>query len=546
MAQYCIGIDTGGTFTDAVLMDKATGKVVCRTKERTTHQDLGIGVGKALAGLFTGDVSSSDVDKIAVSTTLATNAVVEGMGARVGLFVIGYVKHFNLPVAANIYLDGGHDVTGKEEQPLNLEELVDTVEKLRGEVDSYAVCASMSIQNPAHELVAEKAISLLERKPVFCSHKVSTHPGMRERAATACLHAGLMPLMRQFIDSVQKSMMDVGLDCPVVMISGNCQGIALKDAVERAAVTVASGPASTAVFGASVEGGDGLVVDVGGTTTDICLIKAGKPMMSTQGCRIGPWQTHVEAVDMYTGAAGGDSHLLCSEKGVLSLGNMRVQPLCMTENLPDPDQWFGIGLRESLIIPTVAGKAFVGGKNEILDYLRENGSATPLRLAEKTRWNGITLEKQLERLHYQQYITMVGFTPTDVLHVLNKINIGDRTVSVKGAAILADALNLDIENLCKRVVQLTEEKIEKIILEYLGRTIWGEEMVGSVLDTRDNELFNLSIGLKMPIIGIGAAAAYFLPGVARRLSAELRLPEHYEVGNGVGAALLARGELAIK
>jgi len=163
-------------------------------------------------------------------------------------------------------------------------------------------------------------------------------------------------------------------------------------------------------------------------------------------------------------------------------------------------------------------------------------------LAEKTRWKGITLEKHLQRLHYQQRITIAGFTPTDVLHVLNKISIGNRAVSVTASTILAQLLGTSEEELGHGIVGLTEQKIEKIILEYLGQTIWGEEMVGAVLDNRQNELFDFDIALKIPMVGIGAAAAHFLPGVAENLKAKLHLPEHFEVGNGVGAALLARIE----
>ena len=235
MAEYCIGIDTGGTYTDAVLLEVASGEVVHWAKEATTHHDLGIGVGRALEGLFTGSVSPDQVKRLAVSTTLATNAIVECRGARVGLFVFGYVRHFKLPVVANIFLKGGHTITGEEDEPLDIEGLVDTIQGLKDEVDTYAVCGAMAIKNPAHELVAEEAISIIDPgKPVFCSHRVSDSPGMRARAATACLHAKLMPLMVSFLSSVQLSMLKVGLECPVTIICGNGRGASLDEAVERA------------------------------------------------------------------------------------------------------------------------------------------------------------------------------------------------------------------------------------------------------------------------------------------------------------------------
>jgi N-methylhydantoinase A/oxoprolinase/acetone carboxylase beta subunit len=250
MSGYSIGIDTGGTYTDAVLMESATGKVIAWHKERTTHHDLSVGVGQALAGLLKQSVQPSEVSRLSVSTTLATNAVVEGRGARVGLFVLGYVRHFKLPVVANIFVKGGHTITGDEDEPLDIETLIDTIPGLAKEVDSYAVCGAMSIKNPAHELVTQEAIKMIDGgKPVFCSHLVSEHPGMLERSATACLHAKLMPLMVDFLASIQRSMLGVGLECPVTIICGNGQGEPLDTIADQAAVTMASGPAATARFG---------------------------------------------------------------------------------------------------------------------------------------------------------------------------------------------------------------------------------------------------------------------------------------------------------
>jgi len=399
--SYCIGIDTGGTYTDAVLLDKETGKVVSWVKEPTTHRDVSIGVGNALSALLSKDIKVTDIDTLAVSTTLATNAIVENQGARVGLFVFGYVRHFKLPVVANIFLKGGHDITGKEEQPLDIENLVDTLQGLKNEVDSYAVCSAMSMENPAHELVAEEAISLIDPKPVFCSHRVSTHAGMRERAATACLHAKLQPLMINFLASIQRSMIKVGLSCPVTIICGDGRGAALDEVAERAALTMASGPAATAKFGATAGEESALVVDVGGTTTDVCMLKDGQPVMNNDGCRIDRWQTHVESIDMYTAAGGGDSHVSCDHKGGLTLLPTRVQPLSTTPDLPDPANWFGCGQQDTLILPV---EDLAGPEDPILTVLAERGALTPKALAKHCGISGITLEKRLERLLFLQKI----------------------------------------------------------------------------------------------------------------------------------------------
>jgi N-methylhydantoinase A/oxoprolinase/acetone carboxylase beta subunit len=196
MEKYIIGIDTGGTYTDAVLLEKQTGRVLAKAKKPTTHFALARGTGLALTELLKiSGVAPEDVGSVSISSTLATNSVVENKGARVAVIVIGYVKHFKLPVTAVVFVKGGHNIQGEEEEPLDLDYLVSLVDGLRNDVDAYGICSAMSMKNPTHELVTEKAIAMLDPKPVFCSHRISRLTGMQERAATAGLHAKLMPVM---------------------------------------------------------------------------------------------------------------------------------------------------------------------------------------------------------------------------------------------------------------------------------------------------------------------------------------------------------------
>ncbi|WP_028581721.1 hydantoinase/oxoprolinase family protein [Desulfogranum japonicum] len=538
MDTYCIGIDTGGTFTDAVAVRLADNSVAAQSKTRTTHNDLAVGVGTALKELFQSDIQPSQIAHLAVSTTLATNAVVEGHGARVGLFVLGYVRHFKLPVVANIFIKGGHTITGEEDEPLDMETLVDTLQELRKEVDSYAICGAMSIKNPTHELVAEKAISLIDPKPVFCSHLVSSHPGMQERAATACLHAKLMPLMVDFLSSIQRSMLSLGLECPVSIICGDGTDANLEETVERAAITMASGPAATARFGSFSTQESALIVDVGGTTTDICLLKNGLPVLSDEGCRIGPWQTHVEAVDMYTAAGGGDSQVLCMRDGELVLGKNRIQPLAITEDLPDPALWLQPKGDHYMVLPEAGRNNLTEDNNILIQALATHGSMPPSRLTEVTGIQGISLEKQVERLAFEQRLVLSGFTPTDALHVLGELQVGNSEISKKAATIYGRHLGISAETFCQQVVAKTVETIAESILTYLARSVWSPEHAAVMLHQQTNAYFSLNFSVHLPLIGIGAAAPFFLPQVAERLNTTVRFPEHYAVGNAVGAAII--------
>ncbi len=541
MKRYIIGIDTGGTFTDAVLLDKSTSEVLHSAKVPTTHHKLSLGTGRAIKKLLNmTSISPQEVEVVGVSSTLATNSVIENKGARVGLFVIGYVKHFKLPVKAVIFVKGGHTVVGEEEEPLDIAYLVDNLSNLKEEVDAYGVCSAMSMKNPTHELVAEKAISMIDPKPVFCSHRISQQAGMQERAATAGLHAKLMPIMQDYMQGVQEALEEQNLSCPMIVISGNGHPISSSDAVEQAGLTVASGPACTAHFGSLHSGDKSLVIDVGGTTTDIAMIEDGKPLLSPEGCVIGDWKTQVEAIDMFTRGVGGDSHVQLDEKGNMSLGPNRVEPLAMSSLLEPVESWLGHSLQSKCV--GLQEKGIDEGEEPILAFLQKHGPATPERIREETGYGGIPLDKELEKMSRKQWIFETGFTPTDALHVLGHIDIGKREKSLEGATVLGNLVDMTPEAFCQTVVDLTEEKIEGLILDFILQRYWGKSLTNFVATSQDNPVLEVDFSLKIPVVGIGAAARFFLPNVAKRLSTAVTFPENYEVGNAIGAALLCSSQ----
>ncbi len=544
MPEYIIGIDTGGTCTDAILLNTADKCIKASTKVPTIHHRLADSICNALTTLLDqSGVSKNEITKLTLSTTLATNAVIENKGARVAAFIIGYVKHFRLPITATVFVKGGHNISGDEEEALDIDYIVDTIQGLRNDVDAYAVCSAMSIINPSHELVTEKAISMLDPKPVFCSHTVSQHTGMQERAGTAALHAKLMPLMQDFISGVQDALHKTGLHCPVTIITGNGMQVTMEDTVEQAGLTIASGPACTAGFGAAQDDDFALVVDVGGTTTDIAMIENGKIVMSSTGCQIGRWQTHVEAVDMFTGGIGGDSHLVLDSDGKISLGPARVIPLSVATDFPGSSTWLGAGLK-SKCISLLPEFNHLKEDDPIL-YALGAGPSTADSIRKRTGFSGVPLDKRLEQLSRSQVILETGFTPTDALHVLGEIEIGNKEKAEEGATVLGKLLNMDSIHFCKTVISMTEERIENLLIDYIIQHYWGKSLTSFISTRNDHPVLGVTFSMKIPFIGIGAAAPYFLPRVAKRLGTSVRFPKNYEVGNGVGAALLGNTESSL-
>lgn len=543
MKEYIIGIDTGGTFTDAVLLKESSGEVCQTVKTPTTHHRLSEGIARSLEKLLSqSGVSSEAIRLVSISSTLATNAVVENRGARVAVFVIGYVKHFRLPVKAVLFAKGGHAITGEEEEPLDLEYLVSVIEKLREEVDAFGVCSAMSIKNPAHELVTEKAISMISGKPVFCSHRISDLAGMQERAATAGLHAKLMPLMQDFIAGVNHAMELHSLAVPIAIIGGNCQPIAAEKVVEYAGMTVASGPACTTSFGAHHGPDEAIIVDVGGTTTDITMVKNGHPLFSNEGSTIGSWKTHVEAIDIFTKGIGGDSHVVVDDKGALSIGPARVTPLALSDGNIPIVEWLGPAGKSKHITPVIGDDTTTQVSSEIFTCLLQHGASTPTTLKERTGLGGIVMEKELEHLQRLQIIKEIGFTPTDALHVLGLVNFGNGDLARQGATLLGKYLNLTEVAFATLIVDQTVEAIENCVLEFVTNHYWQKTLTSFISTRNDHPVLEVNFGLKIPMVGIGAASKYFLPQVAERLRTSITFPENYHVGNAIGAAILVKDD----
>lgn len=545
-APTCIiGIDTGGTYTDAVVLDQASGRVLASAKVPTTAHDPALAIGHCLERVLADSgTEPGRVGLVTVSTTLATNALVEDKGAEVGLFVIGHDNRLRVPAADMRFIPGGHKAKGIEAEPLGMEYLLGGIAEMRGHVDAYAVCAMLGFEDPTHELVAAKAIELMDPRPVFCSHQASTRPGMLERASTAVLNARLLPVMQAFLHSIGQSMRRLGLACPVRIVRGDCRSMDLDHARLNSSATVASGPAATALFGARAAGGrTALIVDVGGTTTDITLIRGGRPVIREEGMTIGAWRTHVLAVEMYTLGLGGDS-LVQVENGALSIGPARVAPLSRAalhldgtalDTMERPGSWIGSGLRGQCVHLAPGAEA---GDDPILGWLAANGPATPWRLRRELGLAESRLEKAIARLQASRRVVTCGFTPTDALHVLGRLELGNAGPALEGAAALAALLELSPEDFCRRVLEQAHATIAATILSSLGDREVGPALARFLSRPGEDSLLDISVRVRPPIIGIGAAAPYLLPEVAARLGTEAVFPEHYEVGNALGAALM--------
>ena len=331
-----LGIDTGGTYTDAVLYDPARG-VIAAAKALTTRHDLALGVGAAIAGVLPKDAAGS-IRLVSLSTTLATNALVEGQGGPAALLLLGYddgaLGRAGLGAALKgdpvAFIGGGHGALGDEQQPLDLEAARTAIRDFAPRVSAFAVAGYFGVRNPTHELAVRGLIREMTQHPVTCAHELSHNLDAPRRALTALLNARLISLLDRLIRAVERRLAELDIEAPLMVVKGDGALIAAADALTRPVETILSGPAASVVGAMALTKERNVIVsDMGGTTTDIAFLKDGHPVLNRDGAMVGGWRTMVEAIVVHTFGLGGDSEVRIDPKRGLLVGPRRLVPLSL-------------------------------------------------------------------------------------------------------------------------------------------------------------------------------------------------------------------------
>jgi N-methylhydantoinase A/oxoprolinase/acetone carboxylase beta subunit len=567
--MIALGIDTGGTYTDAVLVDQASGRVMAGAKALTTYHDLSVGIGEAVAAVFDGQaVSPADVSLVGLSTTLATNAIVEERGAPVCLMLIGYdpdlIRQYGfereLVTQDVIYLRGGHDVEGNEVEPLDELAAREAILARRDQVEAFAVSGYFGVRNPAHELQTRGLIEELTASvnggplPVTCGHELTTRLNSVRRATTAALNARLIPLLQELIAIVRRTLDTLGVVAPLMIVKGDGSLVRAEWAMKRPIETILSGPAASVVGAWHLAGRrDVWVVDVGGTTTDIAALHEGRPRLNPEGARVGRWRTMVEAVDAHTVGLGGDSLVCLDSEGRLAIGPRRVVPLCALasthpEIVDELRRQVGASQRQPLAGQFVLAQRRTAYATSEEDALLLRGlTAGPqslLALVDRLLYSSLVV-RRIERLETWRMALRSGFTPTDALHVLGRFEHWNAEASRLGAELLAARMGFSPQAFCERVVsevsnRVTTELVSKVLGDETTPPDWEHEPSAAALLDRaltgaPASDLDCRLTLRHPVVAVGAPVEAYLPRVARQLHTELVIPSHAEVANAVGA-----------
>lgn len=571
--RITLGIDTGGTYTDAVVVDRAGHAIRATAKALTTKGNLAIGITEALSRALD-EARAADpafdparhVERVALSTTLATNALVEGHGEPVGVILIGFDDRMvervglesALPGASLARLTGGHDHGGHEAAPLDEAALERALDAMDARVAAYAVAATYSVRNPDHERRAARMIRARTGKPVGLSSDLASALDAPRRALTAALNASIVGPIVRLVGAIGEAMRGHGIKAPLMIVKGDG---ALADAsviMEKPIETILSGPAASVIGARFLADLDDFVIsDIGGTTTDVAVVAGGWPKLNREGAVVGRHRTLVRAVDMRTVGLGGDSAVEIGADGRVALSTSRIVPIALLgarwpdllpllERMVEDPEAAAHGGR-FLLRPLGAKASTVSDEMDPLeaDILKRVGER-PIALAVLP--SNPSTRRAIRRLINRGQLAEAGFTPSDAAHVLGLQGQWSRAAAAAGAAlVLRSQRMLDLtkrvaatEAFAREVLDAVAQSSAHVILETLaGVTLdRADPLVAAAISARPRlGALDITLTPGVPLVAVGGPAAVFYPEVAKRLATPLVVPPHASVANAVGAAV---------
>jgi N-methylhydantoinase A/oxoprolinase/acetone carboxylase beta subunit len=571
--KYGLGIDTGGTYTDAVIYDFECSGVVSTAKSVTVKEDLTKGISNTLDRLP--QEMLRKVGLVSLSTTLATNACVEGKGSRAKLILIGcseevaerYGREYGLPEARDIlFVDGGHNQQGNVVAEPDWGYLQEQVIESSHRVEAFAVVELWGIRNAHFEIRAKELITEWTGKQVICGYEITGEINSLKRAASALLNAQLIPLVNDFLDAVKTSLKQKEIEAPLAIVRGD--GSLMTEAFARCkpVETLLCGPAASVAGGMKLSDKKNcIIIDMGGTTSDIAIVRDGIPGLATEGARVGKWRTGTKSILIHTVGIGGDSLIRHSGENSLSIGPVRVAPLSWAASrwpqlLDKMKTVFEMNKRHTVslceffyLIRDISYDTSYNQEERNICLALKDGPMSVLELAEAA---GTSIyDMSMKRLEQHGVVMRCGLTPTDIMHLTGGFTGWNREAAYYGAAVMARQIHSDTAGLIQKVNEGVKEKLYYSIVSMLledeeerllkgGITKQLEELLlGSFHKSRkkaetsekEDSFFTCSISTQAALVGIGAPAHLFLPDVAKALNTCCVIPENAGVANAIGA-----------
>lgn len=339
-----IGLDVGGTHTDAILISQKGLEREVKVPTDETH--LFETVLSSLEALTAG-VDPKTIRRVVLSTTLAANLIVQKKLPPVGMVVAAGPGIDPALFRTNDHyyiVKGALDHRGREISSVDEAQISAIAQEMQKAGIRYAgVATKFSVHNPEHEdRIAEIMAPHFER--VFVGHQLSGNLNFPRRIATTYLNAAVYPVHREFFEAVKQSLAKEGLDVPIRILKPDGGNMSFDSSFDQPAMTILSGP-SASVMGTlayAPRSGATLVLDIGGTTTDMAVLIDGVPLLAPLGIELGPYKTLIRALQTQSIGMGGDSVVRLND-GQLSVGpDRRGRAMAFGGPVPTPTDAFSV------------------------------------------------------------------------------------------------------------------------------------------------------------------------------------------------------------
>lgn len=491
-----MGIDVGGTHTKAVAIDNATHEIIGKSSVKTTHDDprgVAAGVVKSFQNcLRENNISPDDVVFVAHSTTQATNALIEGDVATVGVagMAKGGLEGFLAKKQTRLDdIDLGNQKKIKiVNEFLNVKKMDKaiverTIDKMMGD-GAQVLVSSMAFgvddggpEQEVYEVASAKGI------PTTMASDITKLYGLTRRTRTAAINASILPKMLDTANSTEASVREAGVNVPLMIMRGDGGVMEISEMKKRPVLTMLSGPAAS-VMGSLMylRASNGVYFEVGGTTTNIGVIKNGRPAIDYSV--VGGHATYISSLDVRVLGVAGGSMVRANKQGVVDVGprsahiaGLDYAVFCDPERIRGPKVEF-----------------FSPKKGDPDDYVRirlEDGSA----------------------------VTITNSCAANVLGLVKPehFSYGNVEAARKAIQALADYCGTTAEDIAKQIMEKAYAKIEPVILELAEKYKLEKDQIS--------------------LVGVGGGAASLIVYFSNKMGVKYSIPENAEVISSIGVAL---------
>lgn len=491
-----MGIDVGGTHTKAVAIDNATHEIIGKSSVKTTHDDprgVAAGVVKSFQNcLREHNISPDDVVFVAHSTTQATNALIEGDVATVG--VIGMAKGGLEGFLAKRQTKLDDIDLGNQKKIKIVNEFMKVKDLNEGKVESVinsmqekgaqVFVSSMAFgvdnggpEQMVYEVASKKGI------PTTMASDITKLYGLTRRTRTAAINASILPKMLDTANSTEASVREAGVNVPLMIMRGDGGVMEISEMKKRPVLTMLSGPAAS-VMGSLMylRASNGVYFEVGGTTTNIGVIKNGRPAIDYS--IVGGHATYISSLDVRVLGVAGGSMVRANKQGIVDVGPRSAHIAGLDYAVfTDPDKIKG---------PKV--EFFSPKSGDPDDYVRirlEDGSA----------------------------VTITNSCAANVLGLVKPehFSYGNVEAARKAMQALADYCGTTVEDIAKQIMEKAYAKIEPVILELAEKYKLEKDQIS--------------------LVGVGGGAASLIIYFSNKMGVKYSIPENAEVISSIGVAL---------